>query len=82
MAVMARKILPNLFDELILWKRRLEELNLISLLLKNFASSLIYVLQEQDFDVLGSERLEVLRIGDWDDATQSRAMAGGGVEGS
>lgn len=51
---------PNLLNELILWKRGLVKLDLVSLLAENVLSSLVDVLEKEDLDVLSVEGLQLL----------------------
>lgn len=53
-------ILPDLLDQLILRQRGLESLHLVALLLQNITSSLVYILEEKDLDILGVEGLQLL----------------------
>lgn len=72
---------PNLLNQLVFRKRRLEEFHLVALLLQNIAASLVDILQKQDLDVLGGKGLQVLRIDQRNRPRQGRAVAGGRVEG-
>lgn len=65
---------PDLLYKFILGKRRLEEFHLISLFAEDIPARLVYVFQEQNFDILCSKWLQVLRIDDWAQAScESRA---------
>jgi len=54
---------PNLLDELVLGQRSLEELNLVPLASENVSARLVHVFQQQDLDVPGVERFELLGVG-------------------
>lgn len=57
----ARDILPDLLNELIFRQRSFQSFNLIALTSENVYAALVYIFEEQDPDVLGIERLELLR---------------------
>lgn len=54
--------LLDLLNQLILWERSLEELDLITLCVQCVPSSLVDVLEEKNLDILSCEWLEVLRL--------------------
>lgn len=71
---------PDLFDELILGQRGLEELDLVALLGEDIAAGLVHILEQQDLDVLGGKGLEMFGIGEGDGAV-SQAGGGGLIRG-
>ena len=72
---------PDFLNELVLWQRRLEELDLVALRCENVLRRLVDVLQEENLDVFGSERLQVLRGGGGFRGGAGVKGAGGRVEG-
>lgn len=59
----ARSALPYFFNELVFRERGFKGFYLISLFSENVTTSLVDIFQEQNFDILGSKWLQVLRIG-------------------
>lgn len=51
---------PDLFNQLVLWQRRLKTFNLVALSGQDILTTLIDIFQQQDLDVLGVERLQLL----------------------
>ena len=54
------RLLLDLLNELFLGQRGLEELNLVTLGLEDILTGLVYILEEQDLNVLSVEGLELL----------------------
>lgn len=70
-----RHCLPNFINELILGQRRLQSFNLVALFSKDVFAGLVDVLEEQNLDVLGVERLQELGGGP---PGESRSAKAGG----
>nr|POE56575.1 hypothetical protein CFP56_33547 [Quercus suber] len=74
---------PDLLDQLVLRERTLEGFDLVALLGEDVAAGLVDVLEQQDLDVLGVERLQLFGRGRLGATVTGRAVIaqGMGVEG-
>ena len=78
-----RLVLPNLLNQLVLWKGCLQCFNLIPLRLQYISTTLIDVLQKKDLDVLCVEGLQLFGGGSspgekWPAEAGRWGMKGGG----
>jgi hypothetical protein len=53
--------IANLLNQLVFRQAGLQSFNLVSLSLENVDASLVHVLQQQNFEVFGIERLQLFR---------------------
>jgi hypothetical protein len=53
--------IADLLNQLVLWQAGLDRLDLVALVFEDLHASIVYVLEQQDLDVLGVERLQLFR---------------------